>query len=63
MGRTGNCAMVVRPRRRFQTLVESQDLKLQVSESRKLVIGQFGITERELRQIEEEGMEQEWPPL
>ncbi len=47
----------------FLALVVSKDLKLPVAESRRLVTEYFGIAERELRKIEAEGIEHEWPPL
>ena len=48
----------------FSTLVTTQDLgTLTVAESRKQVIEQFEITDAQLRQIEEEGLDKEWPPL
>jgi hypothetical protein len=48
----------------FSTLVTTQDLgTLTVAESRKQVIDQFEITDAQLRQIEEEGLDKEWPPL
>jgi hypothetical protein len=48
----------------FSTLVTTQDQgTLTVSESRKQVMEQFDITDAQLRQIEEEGLDKEWPPL
>ena len=48
----------------FSTLVTTQDQgTLTVAESRKQVIEQFEITDAQLRQIEEEGLDKEWPPL
>ena len=47
----------------FLALVEAQDRKLNVVQSRKLMVENFGVTEREIRRIEEEGMEKQWPPL
>jgi hypothetical protein len=47
----------------FLALVKAQDQGLTVVQSRKLIIEQFAITDRQLRRIEEEGMEKEWPPL
>jgi len=43
----------------FLALVEAQDMVL----SRKEVAERFGITDREVRQIEEEGIDGGWPPL
>jgi HEAT repeat protein len=47
----------------FRALVEAQDRQLSVLQSRALVAEQFGLTERELRQIEREGTDKGWPPL
>ena len=48
----------------FHALVTTQDLNLMsVSESVQHVIKQFDITEAQLRQIEDEGIDKEWQPL
>lgn len=48
----------------FAALVTAQDQgNLTVSESRKQIIEQFEITDSQLKQIEEEGLDKEWPPL
>ena len=48
----------------FRTLVDTQDMGLMtVAQSREHVSKQFEITDAQLRQIEEEGLEKEWPPL
>jgi hypothetical protein len=48
----------------FMHLVSTQDSgELSVSQSRQAVIKDHGITDAQLRQIEEEGLEKEWPPL
>jgi hypothetical protein len=48
----------------FHALVTTQDLNLMsVSESVQHVVKQFEITEAQLRQIEDEGIDKEWPPL
>jgi hypothetical protein len=48
----------------FRALVTTQDLGLMsVPESVQHVIKQFEITEAQLRQIEDEGIDKEWPPL
>jgi hypothetical protein len=48
----------------FHALVSTQDLgMMSVAESRAHVSKQFDITDAQLRQIEEEGLEKEWPPL
>ena len=48
----------------FRAIVTTQDLGLMtVSESVQHVVKQFEITEVQLRQIEDEGIDKEWPPL
>ena len=48
----------------FHALVATQDLGLMtVPQSIQHVAKQFDITEAQLRQIEEEGIDKEWPPL
>jgi hypothetical protein len=47
----------------FRELVVTQDLGKPVRESYQLVSGKHEISEAQLRQIEQEGLEKEWPPL
>lgn len=48
----------------FHALVSAQDSgSLSVAESRLQVTKKFDVTDSQLRQIEEEGLEKEWPPL
>ena len=48
----------------FHALVTTQDLGLMsVAESVQHIVKQFDITEAQLRQIEDEGIDKEWPPL
>jgi hypothetical protein len=48
----------------FHTLVTTQDLgEMSVPESRQHVGKQFELTDAQVRQIEDEGIEKEWPPL
>ena len=48
----------------FHALVNTQDLGLMtVPQSREHVSKEFEITDAQLRQIEEEGLDKEWPPL
>jgi hypothetical protein len=47
----------------FQALVTAQDEVHDVPQSRRLITEKFGITEAQLKKIEEEGIEREWPPL
>ena len=53
------------PRRKeiFAALVEAQDAGMSVPESRKKIAERFEVTEEQVRQLEREGMENEWPPL
>jgi hypothetical protein len=47
----------------FAALVEAQDQAMSVAQSRKLIAERFDLTEADVRQIEREGMDQQWPPL
>jgi hypothetical protein len=47
----------------FAALVEAQDQAMNVAQSRKLVAERFNISEADVRQIEREGMDEQWPPL
>jgi hypothetical protein len=47
----------------FLALVDAQDHELGVAQSRRLVAEQFGVSESQIRQIEREGLDQQWPPL
>jgi hypothetical protein len=47
----------------FRALVEAQDHELTVSQSRSEVSQRFGISGDQLRQIEREGLDRQWPPL
>ena len=53
------------PRRKeiFLALVESQDQKVPVAKSRALIAKQFGVSERVVCEIEQEGLNNDWPPL
>jgi hypothetical protein len=53
------------PRRKevFLALVETQDGGASPPESRKVIAQRFGLTEQEVRHIEGEGLDKEWPPL
>ena len=53
------------PRRKeiFLALGEAQDGGMSPAESRKAVAGRFGASEGQVREIEEEGLDKEWPPL
>ena len=48
----------------FNALVVIQDQGgLSVTDSKKRIMEQFHVTENQLRQIQDEGIEKEWPPL
>jgi hypothetical protein len=48
----------------FRALVSTQDTGLMtVRQSYEKVAREFEITDAQLRQIEEEGLEKQWPPL
>ena len=52
-----------RRREIFLALVEAQDKKVSVRQSRRDVAKRFGLTDEQVVAIEEEGMDNEWPPL
>jgi hypothetical protein len=47
----------------FRALVEAQDRGVGVVGSRKEVAKRFGLSDRQIRQIEHEGLNNDWPPL
>jgi hypothetical protein len=47
----------------FLALVEAQDGGMNVLRSRKAIAERFGLTDRQVRWIEQEGLECQWPPL
>ena len=47
----------------FLALVEAQDRGMSPTESRKLVAERFGVSQGQVRQIEREGLDNDWPPL
>jgi DNA-directed RNA polymerase sigma subunit (sigma70/sigma32) len=47
----------------FLALVEAQDQGMRVAESFDVVARRFGISKTQIRQIEQEGLDQQWPPL
>jgi hypothetical protein len=47
----------------FMALVQAQDRDVGVARSRQLVAEQFGLSESQVKMIEEEGLDHEWPPL
>jgi DNA-directed RNA polymerase sigma subunit (sigma70/sigma32) len=47
----------------FLALVDAQDREMDVPQSRRLMAQHFGVSENQVRQIEREGMDNQWPPL
>jgi hypothetical protein len=47
----------------FHALVTTQDVIADVPKSRQMVTERFDITDKQLREIEDEGIDNEWPPL
>jgi hypothetical protein len=47
----------------FKDLVMTQDVVMNVRKSYQVVTEKFEITDTQLRQIEDEGLDKEWPPL
>jgi hypothetical protein len=47
----------------FLALVETQDQDVGVIRSRQLVANRFGVSEDQVKRIEQEGLDREWPPL
>jgi hypothetical protein len=47
----------------FSHLVATQDAVVSVRKSYEMVTEHFSISEEQLRAIEEEGLDNEWPPL
>jgi hypothetical protein len=47
----------------FLALVDAQDHEMGVVQSRQLIAERFGVSEQQVRQIEREGLDRQWPPL
>jgi hypothetical protein len=47
----------------FLALVEAQDERMTVEQSRQAVARRFAISEQQVRRIEREGLDGNWPPL
>lgn len=47
----------------FRSLVHIQDEGLSVEDSRKRIADQFRTAEEQVREIEREGIANQWPPL
>ena len=53
------------PRRKeiFLALVDAQDHEIPVAQSFKLIAERFSVQENQVRDIEREGLDNQWPPL
>ena len=47
----------------FFALVTAQDQSMDVAQSRQYVAQHYGVKEDDVRQIEREGIDKNWPPL
>jgi hypothetical protein len=47
----------------FLALVNAQDQEMSVLASRRAVAREFGISDKQIQKIEQEGLDKEWPPL
>jgi hypothetical protein len=47
----------------FRDLVDTQDHGMPVRRSYQIITERFEISDSQLKQIEDEGLEKEWPPL
>lgn len=47
----------------FLALVEAQDQSVSVKQSRADVAGRFGLTSKQVQDIERSGIDGQWPPL
>jgi DNA-directed RNA polymerase sigma subunit (sigma70/sigma32) len=47
----------------FRFLIEAQDAGQSVPESRKATAERYGVSEERVKEIEREGIDQQWPPL
>jgi len=52
-----------RRREVFLALVQAQDAGTAVADSRAAVAERYGLTDRQVREVEREGLDYEWPPL
>jgi hypothetical protein len=63
MNTAGNRIPVGRRREAFRALVESQDRGSSIPDSRREVGERYDLTEVEVRAVEREGIDHDWPPL
>jgi hypothetical protein len=47
----------------FHALVDAQDQEMSVSQSRRWIAERYGVSEEQVRLIETEGLDEQWPPL
>jgi len=47
----------------FRALVDAQDHHISVLQSRAIIAKRFGLDTRQLKSIEQEGIDNDWPPL
>jgi hypothetical protein len=47
----------------FLALVDAQDHEMTVSQSRSIIAQRFQVSEGTVREIEREGLDNNWPPL
>jgi hypothetical protein len=47
----------------FYALVTAQDQEMEVSQSRQYVAQRYGVPEAQVKEIEREGLDKDWPPL
>jgi len=47
----------------FRALVDAQDQQISVLQSRAIIAKRFGVDTRQLKNIEQEGIDNDWPPL
>ena len=52
-----------RRREIFRALVDLQDHGQGVAASRQLIAERFGLSDEQVREIEREGLDRQWPPL
>lgn len=59
----GEAVTVDQRRAIFRAVVEAQDAGMTVETSRAEAARRFEVTEAQVKAIEREGLEKEWPPL
>jgi len=50
-------------REMFSALVAAQDEKMGVKESREVIANRFGVDVSTVREVEDEGLDNAWPPF